>query len=211
MRRERVLVLGVLGTVATGLGLATLLVPDLVRSLGPLGLFVEGVAGSNPKLLLLVTGLAVTGYVVLVARSRPASETAGTRSDAQRTFERVGSNPPEGVTAEGRTVSASAIDGSFETAAEHGGAALHGARTQLQTAAAETYAVVTGQPRDAAREAVAAGTWTDDPAAAMFLAATDDAAPPVSARVRLWLTPRRERRRRIEATVAAIERLEATA
>ena len=222
--REKLL--GAIGVVTTGLGLALLLVPGLIGTLGPIGLVIEAVDAFDGKILVLLAGLGVTAYVVLVARSRPAPETAGTRSAAQRRFERAGANPPEAVTAEPRAVSASTVDGSFEAAVEHGGAALHDARAQLTTAAVGACAVATGQSREAARDAVARGTWTDDPVAALFLMVDDtggcnsftrqsllsaEPSPPLGARLRLWLTPRRERRRRIEATVAAIERLEGTA
>jgi hypothetical protein len=205
---KRVHILGGLGAVATGLGLALLLVPDLVRAVGPLDTLVETVASADPKLLMLVTGLGVTGYVARAVRSASAPEQAGTRSDAGRRFEAAGSSPPEEVTAQRLALAASTIDGSFEAAIENGGAALHNARAHLVTAATDAYALAAGGSREAAREAVARGTWTDDRVAAMFLADGDGPAPPPSARLSLWLTPRRERRRRIEATVAAIERLE---
>lgn len=206
--RGRTGILGAVGAVATGLGLALLLAPGLVGALGPVGAAIEAVDALDGNLLVLFAGLGVTGYVVLVARSRPAPETAGTRSEAQRRFERAGATPPEAVTAEPRALAASAVDGSFEAAVENGGAALHDARAQLTTAAVGAFAVASGQSREVARDAVARGTWTDDPVAALFLAGGEERSPPLGARLRLWLTPRRERRRRIEATVAAIERLE---
>jgi len=204
---RRVRVLGGLGAVATGLGLALLLIPGLVRAIGPLDAFVGVVASADPTLLMLVTGLGVTGYVVLAVRSPPPSETVGTRSEAQQRFEGAGSDPPEEVTAQRRALAAGAVDGVFESAVENGGPALHDTRAQLRTAATGAYAVATGQSREVASQAVARGTWTNDPVAAMFLS-EDGPAPSVRDRVSLWLTPRRERRRRIEATVAAIERLE---
>lgn len=209
--RRRDLLYGAVGTVATAIAIGLVLVPEFVESLGPVGQFVETIAAGDSKILLLVTGLAVTSYVMWLARSRPRSATTGTRTAAQRRFERVGTSPPEAVTAAERAVAASSVDGSFEAAVENGGAALHDARAQLATAAAGAYAVTTGQSREAAREAVARGSWTDDPVAAKFLASGEGRQPPVSTRIRLWLRPRQERRRRIEATVAAIERLEEAA
>lgn len=204
----RVRVLGGLGAVATGLGLALVLVPGLVRAVGPLDAFVGAVAAADPRLLMLVAGLGVTGYVVLAVRSPPAPETVGTRSAAQRRFEGAGSNPPEDVTAQRRALAAGAVDGVFESAVENGGTALRNARAQLRTAATGAYATTAGESREIARQAVSRGTWTDDPVAAMFLSEEEEPAPSVRDRVSLWLTPRRERRRRIEATIAAVERLE---
>jgi hypothetical protein len=205
---ERAHVLGGLGAVTTGLGLVLLLVPGLVRAVGPLDTLIEAVASADPKLLMFVAGLGVTGYVVSAVRSAPAPEEAGSRSGPQRRFEAAGPSPPEEVTAQRRALAASTVDGSFEAAIENGGTALHNARAHLVTAATDAYAVAAGQSREVARKAVARGTWTEDSVAAMFLAEGDQPAPPTSARLSLWLTPRRERRRRIEATVAAIERLE---
>jgi len=203
--RRRVVGLGVLGAVATGLGLALLFVPDLVRSVGPLDGFVAAAGSTDPKLLMLVAGLGVTGYVVLAARSGPTTESDGIRPPAQRRFERTGPQPPGTVTAKRRRVTAASVDGELEVAVENGGRALREARAHLTGVATDAYAVATGQSREAAREAVATGIWTDDPVAAMFLA--EGGEPPRRARLALWLRPRRERRRRIERTVAAIERL----
>jgi hypothetical protein len=60
--------------------------------------------------------------------------------------------------------------------------------------------------RERAREAVAAGTWTDDPVAAAFLAGEGGPVPSLRARARLWLLPERERERRVERALRAIER-----
>jgi hypothetical protein len=203
--RRRVVVLGALGGVATGLGLALLLAPGVVRSVGPLDGFVEAAGAADPKLLMLVAGLGVTGYVMLAARSNPTAESSGIRPPAQRRFERAGPQPPGAVTAARRRVAAASVDGEFEVAVENGGRALREARAHLAAVATDAYAVTTGQSREAARDAVANGTWTDDPVAALFL--SEGGRPPRRARLALWLRPRQERRRRIERTVAAVERL----
>jgi hypothetical protein len=46
-----------------------------------------------------------------------------------------------------------------------------------------------------------------DPVAAAFLAGEGGPEPGLAARVRLWLVPERERARRVERTVRAIEHL----
>lgn len=63
-----------------------------------------------------------------------------------------------------------------------------------------------GASPDAVREAVAAGTWTDDRVAASFLGGPD--APSVSLwrRVYAWLYPARAFRRRVERVVTEVER-----
>jgi hypothetical protein len=71
-------------------------------------------------------------------------------------------------------------------------------------AATDAYADAAGVSRSTAETAVARGSWTDDPLAAGVLAGE----LPVTAAVAAQVLPRRERQRRAERTVAAIERLQ---
>jgi len=204
----RKLLFGFLGAVSTGFGVSLLLAPEFVRGIGPLGGLIGTVASGDPKLLLLGAGLAVAGYVTLAARSRPAPETVSTRTAAEGRFRAVGTSPPESVTTDRQTVAAGALDSGFESAVEHGDGELAAVRAELATVATESYAVATGSTVGVARQAVAEGTWTNDPVATRFLSERERPLPPVRARLALWLTPQRERRRRIERTIAAIEQLE---
>ncbi|WP_235920836.1 DUF7269 family protein [Natronorubrum halalkaliphilum] len=64
-----------------------------------------------------------------------------------------------------------------------------------------------GLETEAAREAVRAGTWTDDPVAAAFLAV--DRRQPIAERVRGAVDPGAAYRRRVRRTLEAIETTEA--
>lgn len=204
----RATLLGALGAVSTGFGLAVLLIPETVRSIGPLSRLLDLVASVDPTGVMLVAGLLVGGYATVVARSRPDHGTVTTRSDAERRFETVGSSPPEGVTARNRTITAEDLDADIDAAIEHGGQSLEQVQSQLAALATDVYADGTSQQREAASAAVENGTWTDDPVASAFLSSTAAPASSVRARLALWVRPQRERQRRIERTIAAIEHLE---
>lgn len=204
--RPRVALFGTIGVVATGFGLAVFLVPDLVRAVGPLDAVLDGIVGTERRFVMLAAGLVVGAGLVVIARSSPAPAGTGATTAAGDRFE-TEARRPETVTAERRAVTASRVDDGFEVAVREGGTQLREARTQLSTVATGAYAAATGSSRDTARAAVARGEWTHDPVAAMFLATRDGPEPDVRARLALWLVPRRERRRRIERTIAAIERL----
>jgi len=200
----RALLFGAVGVVATGFGLLVLVAPDLVRGVGPIGSVLDAVVTADQRLVMLVTGLLVGGSLVVTARSRQDPED-GSDSTAEMRFET--GKPPEAVTADRRTVVASHVDDALEGAIQQGGPRLQETRSQLSAAAAGSYAAATGSSREVARAAVANGEWTRDPVAAMFLATDGGPEPDVRSRLALWLVPRRERRRRIERTIAAIERL----
>jgi hypothetical protein len=202
--RLRVALFGTIGAVATGFGLLILVAPDLVRGAGPIGSVLDAVVTVDQRLVMLVTGLIVGGSLVVTARSRQDPEG---RSDSTAEMRFETGKPPEAVTADRRTVAASHVDDALEGAIQQGGPRLQETRLHLSTAAAGAYAAATGSSSEVARAAVASGEWTRDPVAAMFLATDGGPEPDVRSRLALWLVPRRERRRRIERTIAAIERL----
>lgn len=206
--RARTTLSGALGAVSTGFGLAVLLIPETVRSVGPLDRLLDAIASVDPTGLMLVAGLLVGGYATVVARSRPVRETVSTRSDAERRFETAGSSPPERVTARDRTITAADLDADIDTAIERGDQSLEQVQSQLVGLATDVYADATGQTQGAATTAIETGTWTNDPVAAAFLSETDEPVPTVRARLALWVRPQRERQRRIERTIAAIEHLD---
>jgi len=108
--RGRTILFGTLGTVSTLFGLAVLVVPDAVRSVGPAARALDAVGAVDATGLMLVAGLLVASYVGLFARSRPGPETVATRSDADRRFETAGASPPGAVTAGRRQVTAAGLD-----------------------------------------------------------------------------------------------------
>lgn len=205
--RWRVAIFGTLGTLATLLAAGFVFTPDLVRALGPVNGLVSGLSGTDPTFVMLVATGIVGLYVVVAARSSgggvlPAQSAAETRFDDALT------NPPEAVTADRRTLTAAGLDADIEVAIEHGGEPLQAVRTLLSDLAAEAYAERERATLAEASQAVDAGTWTEDTMAAAFLGG--EAGPTLStfARIRLWLTPERERERRIQRTIAAVRTLQ---
>lgn len=94
-------------------------------------------------------------------------------------------------------------DREVERAIDAGGEAFDALVDQLTYEAAWSYAAANGCAFEQARTAIEERDWTRDRLAAGVLAGT----LPVSAAVRLWLWPVAERRRRVERTVEAIERV----
>jgi hypothetical protein len=78
-------------------------------------------------------------------------------------------------------------------------------RADLRSLAVEALVSVEGCAREAARERVADGEWTDDRVAAAYLAG--EATEPLPRRLVARVRPRASKRRRVERTVAAVERL----
>jgi hypothetical protein len=203
--RPRVLVFGTLGAFATLVGAVLVLAPGLVLGIGPVRAAVESLA-TGPKAVMTGAAAIVGIYVLAAARSSPV-EQVPTDSAAEQRFDAAATNPPEAVTADRRSLTGAGLDADVAVAVADGGRALRTLRDLLRDLAVDAY---TDDPRraDEARRAVETGAWTDDPAAAVFLAGDQGPTPSLLSRVRLWLSPERERERRIEATMRAIEGLQ---
>lgn len=200
----RMVVPGVLGGLVTVLGLLLLVAPSVFYA-GPLAVIPTGLA-DNPTALMLVAGIAATLYLGVAARSTQADTPADSQPD--RRFEAALTHPPETVTADRRLLAAARIDDEMWAAIRVGGRPLQSVRSLLFDTAATAYSDVTEMPAEAARDAIEQGSWTRDRMAASFLAGPDGPRPTLVARLRLWVAPERERRRRIERTLAAIEQLQ---
>jgi hypothetical protein len=197
--------LGLLGAVLAAAGAVAVFLPDTVRSVGPVRRAVEAVGGVEPTgAVLLASG--VTGLYLAVA-ARSGGETLSPGDPADRRFATAAEAPPEAVTADRRRLAGADLDAVVDRASEVGGAALQEIHGTLARTATDVYAEYAGLDREQARKAVDTGAWTDDPVAAAFLAGEDGPEPGLGARVRLWLVPERERARRVERTVQAVERL----
>ncbi len=197
--------LGLLGAVLAGAGAVAVFLPGTVRSVEPVRRAVEAVGGVEPTgAVLLASG--VTGlYLAVTARS--GRETPSPEGPADRRFATAAEAPPEAVTADRRRLAGAGLDAVVDRASEAGGAAVQEVHGTLARTATDVYAEYAGLDREQARAAVDTGSWTDDPVAAAFLAGEDGPKPGLGARVRLWLVPERERARRVERTVRAVERL----
>lgn len=218
MRRKRVL-LGTVGgllTLVAGLAVAR---PGLVLGVDPLAQPVRAVSSIETGTLLLGGSALVGLYVAWAARSATADRLLDEETTVDERFERIEVRPPERVTADERTLSASDLDETVAFAVAGDGAAFDRVRRRLRSLAAARLSRtdpsadgVAGSSDSergaAAAEVIAAGAWTDDRTAAAFLADGDDGpAHPLLSRLRLWLDPDAERQRRIRRTVAAVDAL----
>lgn len=194
----RTRVLGSIGALLTLAALAVLVRPDLLDSFSGV---VSVVESQNPEHLLLALGVVVGAYATWSARARTGEQILD-RGPAAR-FEGA-TDPPEAVSAADRTRTGASFDARIEAACTGDEEALDAVRSVLAETAASAYARAGDCEREAVCRAVATGAWTDDPVASAFLA--DDEGPNFSvlARLRAWLDPEVERRRRVERTVAAV-------
>lgn len=197
--------LGLLGAVLAGAGAVAVFLPESALSVGPVRRAVESVGGVEPTAAVLLAS-GVTGlYLAVVARS--GGGTPPPEDPADRRFATAAESPPETVTADRRRLAGAGLDAAVDRASASGGPALNEVREALGRTATDAYAEYADLDRERAREAVRAGAWTRDPLAAAFLAGEGGPDPGIAARARLWLVPERERARRVERTVRAIESL----
>ncbi|PSP93853.1 hypothetical protein BRC91_07950 [Halobacteriales archaeon QS_4_62_28] len=196
--RLRVVVFGLLGTLATGLAAGLLFAPDVFLGFPPVDAALT-VAEETDRRQLLLGGSLVAGLSLLVA-ARSATQTGG-EATADDAFEDATAEPPELVTTARKRQTAASLDDQFEAAIDGDVSARDSVCERLRGAATRAYAHTTGCSTEDARRAVARGDWTDDRTAAAFLA--DESGPDQSlwARLRLWLDPDRERARRLRRTV----------
>ena len=185
--------LGAFGVLATLFGVGLLFAPDLVGT-GPVAGVARTLLSVGSNALLLVLGV-VTGLLVFVA-AWPRSY--GSAAGSTRQFDETGkrSTTPDG----GQDL----LGADVEAAVGAGGPQWRQLRSMLARTAADTYARQTGVSQSRARTAVKRGQWTADDLAAGVLAGEVGR----GAGLRMLLTPERERRRRVERTVTAIERLQ---
>lgn len=194
----RVRVLGALGAALT-LGAAAVLVrPDLADSLSGVVAVLES---QDPKRLLLALGSVVGAYAAWTARTGSSDGFSESEGPATR-FD--GDDPPEAVSAADRTRTGASFDGRIEAACSGDESAADAVRSTLSETAASAYARAADRTPEEARRAVETGAWTDDATAAAFLAGDGGPGFSLWARLRAWLDPETERRRRVERTVEAV-------
>lgn len=190
--------LGAFGVLATLFGVGLAFAPDLFL-VGPVPDLTDRVAETGTVTLMLGAGLAATLLTVVAARPRRGASTASGENDVAERFDGSVFDPDPDT-----DDAPDLLGADVTTAIEEGGESWAGVRSRLAATAVETYASAVGATRDDARRAVVRGDWTDDSLAAGAVTGN----VPVAARLRLWLVPRRERRRRVERTVSALERLQ---
>lgn len=205
--RLRIAIFGTLGTIATILGAVLVLAPAVLLAIGPVRSVVNSLSGTGPKAVMTGAAAVVGLYVTAAARASSSEQDVPAVSDAEQRFDAAATQPPEDVTADRRAMTAAGLDADVRLAVTGDGRPLRALRDLLRNLATEAYAEGTYTDEEAATRAIETGEWTTNPAAAAFLAGPEGPTASVLSRVRLWLTPERERERRIEATVEEIERL----
>ncbi|MEF8786106.1 MAG: hypothetical protein V5A45_09255 [Haloarculaceae archaeon] len=209
--RWRIAIFGTLGAVATVVGAMLVFTPDLLLGIQPVGQTIASLS-TDPKSVMTAAAAVVGLYVLIATRSPSAGWSLPMDSDAEQRFDAATTDPPEAVTADRRSMTGAGLDADVRVAVASGGEPLRALRDLLRDLAADAYADdFAAGPQETgvdARQAIETGTWTDDSVAAAFLAGDAGPAPSLLSRVRLWLSPERERERRIEATMRAIERLQ---
>lgn len=203
--RLRIVVFGTLGALATVVGGLFVFAPDLLLGVGPIRTTVLSLT-TGPKAVMTAAAAIVGLYVLAAARSSSGTQVP-TATAAEERFDAAATKPPEAVTADRRSLTGAGIDADVAVAVADGGEPLQTLRDLLRDLAVDAYS---DDPHgtDEARRAVETGAWTDDRTAAVFLAGHDGPTPSLLSRVRLWLSPERERERRLNATMGAIERLQ---
>jgi len=203
--RTRVALFGALGAVATLAATVLLFAPDLALGLPAVEALTRLFAESGRGTALLLGSVLVGLYLTWAARTAARTDSPDRDPDA---FDEAVATPPEDATARRGRAVAGDLDELVDAAAGDRGA-VEAVRQRLRDVAVTAHARATGAGPDEARTAVREGRWTEDRTAAAFLA-DGDPDHTVWSRLLLWLDPGRERRRRIERTVAATERLAAS-
>jgi len=199
--RPRVLLFGMLGTLATVLAAIAVFAPGVVEAAGPLAGLASALEEVDRRQLLLLAS-AVVGLFVSAVSWRA---TASARGEADA-FDAATAGPPESVTSARQRLTANDLEGEFDDAVGGSDNAARAVRDRLRETAMRAYAHANGCERAAARTAVRNGEWTDDRTAAATVA-DDGPTHSLWSRLRLWLDPESERERRFDRTVRATARL----
>jgi len=177
---------GVVGLLGSVLALA-LVVSPAVASVRPVELAAAALPTDRPDLLVagigLVVGLAATMFSRLGSDDLPAP---------------LVTTPPESAQSSTPTTGRG-----FDAALERADSESQ-VRDSLRATAVESLVQQSGFDRQRARTAIREGSWTDDRLAAALVGTV---AFPLVSRLRAWLDPIAEHRRRVERTIDAIERL----
>jgi hypothetical protein len=198
--RVRVVLFGVVGTLATLFAAGLLFAPELLETLLPVAPLVTLAEATNTRQLLLLGSVLVGLTLTLAARSATRPTREGEGGDA---FDAATAEPPEAVTTARQRRTAAELQATIDEAVAGDEEALDAALARLRGTVADAYAQRTGCSIEDARQAVATGEWTDDRTAAAALARDDTPTFSLWSRLRLWLDPEAERRRRLNRTVRA--------
>jgi hypothetical protein len=185
------------GIAALGFALAVAVAPtQVIVAVPPLEPVVDATRDLDGTLVLAGAAVTVGLLATYFARSgRTTEETVDRAMDARKT------RPPETVTVDPGTVTGDAIQREYDDIDSPED--LDDVIPSLRRTAVAVERAVTSADSATASERVAHGKWTDDTLAAAVLG---EAVPiPVTARLRGWLDPESETRRRLARVVEAVE------
>lgn len=188
-------VVGVVGAVVTVAAAALVFAPEAVAAFAPVDALTTAISTQDPRVIIVAVAIFFGLLSLTLSRSG-----RGDRSSAPT--RRLVDRPPEAVDETVGTRPGGTITHQVGRAVDGDTTAADTVRETLRTSALRALTRDPAVDRDAAEETIRAGTWTDDSVAAAYLG---EPRPPLSARLREWLDPEAERRRRIERTVTAIE------
>lgn len=200
--RPRLVIGGAIGTLLTLVAALALFAPDLATVIPFVSTLVEHARNFDAQGTLLAAGLVLALAAVVVARTSVWQRVRG--GQATDAFDEATARPPEDAIASERTVTGAALEDTVDRAVAGDETAIATVRARLATLAADVYARSTDSDPEGAASVIQAGDWTDDRVAAAFLAEGGAVKHTIWARLRLWLAPERERRRRVDRTLAAI-------
>jgi len=197
----------VIGIALIGGSAALLFAPGAVEATLPVDAIARSQPLSEPVVRAGTFAAIGVGAVLWTAWTTPSRTTdrsgvGAARESGLPDFEALRADPPETATA--TPVVGRSFEKQIETTESAAAAGREDSvRGRLRSLAVETLVTVDGCSREAARERVTEGSWTDDAVAAAYLA-DREAALPFWRRLLAWLRPAATRTRRIERAADAI-------
>lgn len=202
-------IVALVGIALIGGSAGLLFAPGTVEPALPIDALARSQPLSDPLVRAGTFAALGVGAVLWTAWTTPSriagrSGTGSSRVSELPDFEALRADPPETATA--TPVVGSSFQKRIETAKSAAAAGRDdGVRGRLRSLAVETLVTAEGCSREAARERVAEGSWTDDAVAVAYLA-DREATLPFWRRLLAWLRPAATRARRIERAADAIAR-----
>lgn len=202
---SKTVLLGGLGTLIVLLTAVILIRSDLLLAVPQAQSILQEVAEMDHNRLVVSVALLLLLYAIWSGRQTTIRETKTESAEPDEDlFSTAQERPPEKVTASRRPVTNESVETTIKHAINGDHQALQRVRSNLESVAVKALMHRDGLDSNAAVAAVERGTWTDSHIAAAFLASNSHEPFSLLDRLRLWLDPVTERRRRITRTIEEI-------